>query len=114
MLCTFQGSAVSRFTLLRNAMTTNSSDGSHCMSICARCWRGSLPSGRSNLHEFVNRGAADMSNEGSSVLRHQLSLPRPYIAPRNSSEEVLAQIWCRALNMDCVGVEDEFTDLGGD
>jgi acyl carrier protein len=47
-------------------------------------------------------------------MRRQLPLPRPYIAPRNLVEEVLAEIWRAALNMDCVGVEDDITDLGGD
>lgn len=27
---------------------------------------------------------------------------------------MLAQIWCRALGMDCVGITDNYEDLGGD
>lgn len=52
--------------------------------------------------------------QDSPVLRHQLPLPRPYLAPRSPIEEALAEIWREALNMDCVGIEDDFTDLGGD
>ena len=55
-----------------------------------------------------------MSPDGSCVLRRQLPLLRPYIPPRNPVEEVLAEIWRTALNMDCVGVEDDYSDLGGD
>jgi len=47
-------------------------------------------------------------------MRHHLLLPRPYTAPRNKIEETLEEIWRAALNIDCVGVEDDFTDLGGD
>jgi acyl carrier protein len=55
-----------------------------------------------------------MANADSRVLRHQLSLPRPYIAPRDQIEAALAEIWCAVLNTDCVGIEDELIDLGGD
>jgi acyl carrier protein len=52
--------------------------------------------------------------EQSLVLRQQLPLPRPYIAPQTATEEKLAEIWRTALSMDCVGVEDSYHDLGGD
>ena len=55
-----------------------------------------------------------MSNDGSRVLRQHLSLPHPYIAPRDAIEEGLVEIWRAALNIDAVGVEDDFIDLGGD
>ena len=50
----------------------------------------------------------------SVVLRSQLPLSRPYVAPRNATERRLAEIWRSALNMDLVGVEDDYFDLGGD
>jgi acyl carrier protein len=34
--------------------------------------------------------------------------------PRDPLEEKLAAIWAKVLNLDCVGVEDDFSDLGGD
>jgi acyl carrier protein len=55
-----------------------------------------------------------MSCNDSRVLRSQLSLPHPYLAPRDAVEETIAAIWIDILNMDCVGIEDEFSDLGGD
>jgi acyl carrier protein len=48
------------------------------------------------------------------VLRSQLPLSRPYLAPRTPTENRLADIWRVALNMDSVGVEDDYFDLGGD
>lgn len=39
--------------------------------------------------------------------------PRPRIAPRNDREQAIAALWQQALNLDEVGVEDDFWDLGG-
>jgi acyl carrier protein len=48
------------------------------------------------------------------VLREHLPLPRCYVAPRTLTELRLAEIWRTVLNMDCVGAEDSYYDLGGD
>ena len=37
----------------------------------------------------------------------------PYVAPRNDLEEEIAKIWSQVLNVDEVGVYDNFFDLGG-
>jgi len=37
----------------------------------------------------------------------------PYAAPRNSIEAALAKIWAEMLELDQVGVHDNFFDLGG-
>jgi nonribosomal peptide synthetase protein BlmX len=37
-----------------------------------------------------------------------------YVAPRNEIEEALAAIWCRVLQLDQVGVQERFFDLGGE
>ncbi len=52
--------------------------------------------------------------EQTLVLRQQLPLRRPYVAPRTPTEQRLAEIWRTALNMDVVGIEDSYYDLGGD
>jgi len=36
-----------------------------------------------------------------------------YVAPRNPEEELLATLWADVLNLDKVGVENNFFDLGG-
>jgi amino acid adenylation domain-containing protein len=40
-------------------------------------------------------------------------LERSYVAPRTALEEVLAQDWREVLNIERVGVHDNFFDLGG-
>lgn len=39
---------------------------------------------------------------------------RVFVEPRNSVEEILASIWSKALNLQRVGVHDNFYSLGGD
>jgi len=46
--------------------------------------------------------------------RSRPDLEQPYLAPRDPTEERLAQCWSRALGIDRVGVGDSFFDLGGD
>lgn len=41
------------------------------------------------------------------------SAPDTYVAPGSPLEEQLAAIWCEVLNLDRVGVQDNFFDLGG-
>jgi acyl carrier protein len=36
-----------------------------------------------------------------------------YVAPRNSTEELVAQIWSDVLQVERVGIYDNFFDLGG-
>jgi amino acid adenylation domain-containing protein len=38
----------------------------------------------------------------------------PYVAPRTTFEEALAQVWADLLGCDRVGVDDPFLELGGD
>ena len=46
--------------------------------------------------------------------RHRPDLEQSFVAPRNREEEIVAECFCRTLNIDQVGVYDEFLDLGGD
>lgn len=36
------------------------------------------------------------------------------VAPRNSIEEILAEIWCEVLRLEQVGIYEDFFELGGD
>ena len=48
------------------------------------------------------------------VRRSELNLSRVYVAPRNDDEWKLAAIWQKALDIDTIGIEDDFFELGGD
>jgi surfactin family lipopeptide synthetase A len=41
-------------------------------------------------------------------------LDKPYVAPRNELEKVVARIYQEILNIDGIGVDDQFLELGGD
>ena len=41
-------------------------------------------------------------------------LEEAFVPPRNPVEQHLAEIWCRVLGLERVGVHDSFFDLGGD
>jgi acyl carrier protein len=41
-------------------------------------------------------------------------MSRPYVAPRTPIERRLAEIWSQVLDIDCVGINDNYLDLGGD
>jgi len=44
----------------------------------------------------------------------ELAPDRPsYVAPRNSTEEKLAAIWCEVLGLEGIGIHDNFFELGG-
>ncbi|HEV2374824.1 MAG TPA: condensation domain-containing protein, partial [Streptosporangiaceae bacterium] len=42
------------------------------------------------------------------------ALSQRYVAPRTPTEQALAQVWQEVLNLDRVGVNDNFYELGGD
>ena len=58
--------------------------------------------------------AGRIEDSGPIVLRRQLPLLGPYVAPRTATERRLAEIWCNALGMDQIGIADGYEDLGGD
>ncbi|MFB2973200.1 amino acid adenylation domain-containing protein [Aerosakkonema sp. BLCC-F183] len=41
-------------------------------------------------------------------------LENAYVAPRNSIEQILAEIWAEVLGLEQVGIHDNFFQLGGD
>ncbi|MDQ1592167.1 MAG: hypothetical protein QOG71_2794 [Pyrinomonadaceae bacterium] len=45
---------------------------------------------------------------------HNSGLGRGYVAPRTEVEELLAELWAKALGLERVGIYDDFFELGGD
>jgi hypothetical protein len=45
--------------------------------------------------------------------RERPTLDVPFAAPVTNIEKELAKIWCQVLHLDCIGVRDNFLDLGG-
>jgi len=41
------------------------------------------------------------------------TLETPYVAPRDDREAAVARVFAEALELDCVGADDDFFDLGG-
>lgn len=46
--------------------------------------------------------------------RSRLHVTAGYVAPRDGTEEALARIWGKVLEIDGIGVQDSFLELGGD
>jgi len=44
---------------------------------------------------------------------NQIAAPRPFVAPQTGNERQLAAIWREILNVEQVGAQDDFFDLGG-
>jgi amino acid adenylation domain-containing protein len=71
--------------------------------------------------KFVALEALPLNTSGK-IDRNALPVPdaaRPmlkeaYVAPRTAAEEILSGIWSQVLNVDRVGIDDNFFALGGD
>ncbi len=82
--------------------------------------RGQLPEYMVPAH-FVVMKSLPLTQNGK-VDRKALPAPdfqrlesaRPYIAPRNATEEALATIWAAVLGAPRVSIDDNFFELGGD
>jgi amino acid adenylation domain-containing protein len=45
---------------------------------------------------------------------HRPLLERAYSQPRSEAEKALVEAWCETLNLDRIGIDDDFFELGGD
>ena len=50
----------------------------------------------------------------ASIRRSNLALSTPYIAPKDELETLIAKVFADVLTLDHVGIDDDFTELGGD
>lgn len=47
------------------------------------------------------------------VVRNEMNITSDYRAPRNGTEKQLAWLWQESLGIDCIGIADDFFNLGG-
>lgn len=88
----------------------------------AGCQRVSLPAypfSRARFwHEPARDGeltvppAADASAEPGAA--RPATISAAYVAPSGLIQEAVAQVWCRRLGLDRIGVNDSFLEMGGD
>jgi acyl carrier protein len=64
---------------------------------------------------LVNRNAARGGSRSTdeSLIHARPEIDSPYVAPSNSVEQTIADIWRGLLGLDRVGVNDDFFNLGG-
>ena len=56
-----------------------------------------------------------LNKDALPVLDYQRTqIDEPYVAPRTPTEELMAVVWASVLNVELVGVHDNFFALGGD
>jgi len=69
------------------------------------------------LAQWVNPAARSLASgqpEGEEAKLHERpELDDAYVAPRNETEEQIAQLWTTLLAIERVGIHDNFLDLGG-
>jgi len=57
---------------------------------------------------------SDFRDDSMVVPREQFGLLGAYLPPRTPTEHKLADIWCKVLTMDKIGIADKYEHLGGD
>jgi acyl carrier protein/energy-converting hydrogenase Eha subunit C len=57
---------------------------------------------------------ADTEQQAAYGRRPRLDISAPYFEPTTEIEQIIAEFWATALNLDRVGTEDDFFELGGD
>lgn len=66
------------------------------------------------LDEFplLNNGKIDR-NQLPSPTEYELNTDKSYVAPRNEVEQELAKIWSKVIDVEKVGIHDNFFQIGG-
>jgi amino acid adenylation domain-containing protein/non-ribosomal peptide synthase protein (TIGR01720 family) len=61
---------------------------------------------------LTSNGKVDRRRLPAPALRSESE--EDFAAPRNRAEEILAEVWCKVLGLERVGIYDNFFELGGD
>lgn len=62
---------------------------------------------------LLPNGKVDRGQLSSCTCSSHTELSAVYVAPRSVEEELIATLWCSALRLNNVGIDDNFFDLGG-
>ena len=73
-----------------------------------------LPSNIVLMNAFPLNGNGKVDKNAFPDVDESGKIDDAYKAPQNELEEQLVQIWKRVLDVDTVGIHDDFFDLGGD
>jgi thioesterase domain-containing protein/acyl carrier protein len=57
---------------------------------------------------------SDLGTNTEGLRRSELHLTTPYLKPEGEVETLIAEIWKHVLNVDLVGTQDDFFEIGGD
>lgn len=72
-----------------------------------------IPSQLLFVNEFPLNSSGKVDKKALISIANK-AIANDYVAPRNEFEEKLAQIWSETLNIEKVGIEDNFFNIGGD
>jgi hypothetical protein len=64
--------------------------------------------------QFVEHEKPEEVRTGRNALYARPELAEEFVAPSTETEKLLAGIWCEALGLENVGVNDDYFELGGD
>ena len=67
-----------------------------------------------SVEQMARRADPRAAAETSAPAHQRPEMTTPWVAPRNETEERLAGILQEVLGIDRVGIDDDFTELGGD
>lgn len=78
--------------------------------------RGDLQTSIREANSFTQARVLEaLETLSSSGLRFpRPSLRTPYVAPRNQTEMIIAEMWQQVLGISEIGIDDDFFELGGD
>ena len=57
---------------------------------------------------------SDVNTNDQVLRRSELGLSRTYVKPESDVEKSIAEIWQLVLNIDLIGAQDDFFEIGGD